>query len=110
MAGFFILIASGGGLPRKGVALIGAGSVGISAVLTILLGISFISSPPDGHVIVRTLWTWMQVAGLKITITFLLDPLSMVMIFVITFVGFLIHLYATEYMKEDEGYAGSLPT
>jgi NADH-quinone oxidoreductase subunit L len=109
LAGFFILIAVGAGLPRKGVALIGAGSVGISAILTILLAILFISSPPDCHAVVRTLWTWMQVAGLieglSVPIAFLLDPLSMVMIFVITFVGFLIHLYATEHMKDDDGYS-----
>ena len=105
LAGFFILIAVGAGFPRKGVALIGAGSVGISAVLTILLAILFISSPPAGHVVVRTLWTWMHVVGLSVPINFLLDPLSMVMIFVITFVGFFIHLYATEYMKDDDGYS-----
>lgn len=105
LVGFFILIAVGAGLPRRGVALIGAGSVGISAALTILLAILFVSSPPDGHVVVRTLWTWMQVAGLRVPITLLLDPLSMVMLFVITFVGFLIHLYATEYMKDDDGYS-----
>lgn len=104
LAGFFILIAFGGGLTRKLVALIGAGSVAISALLTIILGILFISSPPEGHVIVSTLWTWMEVAGLNIKVSFLLDPLSMVMIFVITFVGFLIHLYAAEYMKKDDGF------
>ena len=32
-------------------------------------------------------------------------PLSLVMIFVITFVGFLIHLYSAEFMQDDEGYS-----
>ena len=38
-------------------------------------------------------------------IGFYLDPLSLVMVLVVTFVGFLIHLYSAEFMIEDEGYS-----
>ena len=38
-------------------------------------------------------------------IGFYLDALSLVMMLVVTFVGFLIHLYSTEYMADDEGYS-----
>ena len=37
--------------------------------------------------------------------TFYLDALSLVMVLIITVVGFLIHLYSVEYMAEDEGYS-----
>lgn len=47
----------------------------------------------------------MDVEGIHSGITFFLDPLSLLMIFVITFVGFLIHLYSIEFMKEEEGYS-----
>src|ERR1700690_380229 len=104
-AGFCTLIAAGSNMPRKGIALIGAGSVGVSAVLAALVSISFISSPPTGHAYSQTLWTWMQVSELRSGVTFLLDPLSLVMMLVITFVGFLIHLYSVEYMKKEEGYS-----
>lgn len=104
-AGFCGLVLAGPRLPKQGVAVIGAGSVGVSAVMAMLLSISFIGSPPAGHAFSQTLWTWMDVSGLKSDISFALDPLSLIMILVITFVGFLIHLYSVEYMNEEEGYS-----
>ncbi len=41
---------------------------------------------------------------LDIDVGFLLDPLSCVMLFVVTFVGFLIHVYSVGYMAHEEGY------
>ena len=38
-------------------------------------------------------------------IAFYLDALSLVMVVVVTFVSFLIHLYSTEFMRGDEGYS-----
>jgi NADH-quinone oxidoreductase subunit L len=39
-----------------------------------------------------------------------LDQLSMIMMMVITGVGFLIHVFSVGYMKEDPGYPGTSPT
>ncbi len=47
----------------------------------------------------------MESGGFQPEIAFYLDPVSLIMLFVITFVGFLIHLYSVEYMRDDEGYA-----
>ena len=44
-------------------------------------------------------------AGFQPQIGFYLDALSLVMMLVVTFVGFLIHLYSAEFMMEDEGYS-----
>ncbi|MCL4552933.1 MAG: NADH-quinone oxidoreductase subunit L, partial [Candidatus Marsarchaeota archaeon] len=49
--------------------------------------------------------TWMQVEGFAPQIALYLDALSVVMILVVTVVGFLIHLYSAEYMIEEEGYS-----
>ncbi|MGD0891377.1 MAG: NADH-quinone oxidoreductase subunit L [Terracidiphilus sp.] len=48
---------------------------------------------------------WLNVGALHIDFSFVLDQLSMVMLLVVTGVGFLIHIYSVGYMKEDEGYA-----
>ena len=104
LAGFLVLAVAGSGLSQRGVAMIGAGSVGVSAVLASVVALSFIASPPPGRAYSQTLWTWMEIAGLKPEIAFYLDPLALVMVTVITVVGFLIHLYALEYMRGDEGY------
>ena len=102
LAGFLILALSP--LPKPGVAAIGVGSVGLSALLAAGVAFAFLTLPPAGYVFTQTLWTWMGVAGFTPKIELYLDALSLVMMVVITGVGFLIHLYASEYMEEDEGY------
>ena len=103
--GFLILAVVGKRLPRALAATFGVGSVGISALLTIGIGIQFISSPPPNYIFIQDLWGWLDVGGFSPHIAFHLDALSMVFIFVITFVGFLIHLYSSEFMLDDEGYS-----
>jgi NADH-quinone oxidoreductase subunit L len=51
----------------------------------------------------QTLYAW-TAGGLSIPVGFLLDRLSAVMLFVVTFVGFLIHVYSAGYMSHEEGY------
>jgi NADH-quinone oxidoreductase subunit L len=100
----FVALVSAGPVPKKAVALIGAGSVGISAAISILLGISFVASPPPYHHYLQTLWTWIDLGDFRPSVSFYLDSLSLVMILVVTVVGFFIHLYSTEFMSEEEGY------
>jgi len=104
-AGFLILALLGRRFSKSAIASIGAGSVGLSAALAVLIAISFITSPPQGHAFTQTLWTWMQFDGYAPSVSFVLDPLSLIMMLVITFVGFLIHLYSTEFMLDEEGYS-----
>jgi NADH-quinone oxidoreductase subunit L len=102
-AGALLLVLFGSRISRKLVSIIGVGSVGIAALLTLLLGFEFLSARPA--FIRQEVWQWFEVAGFNPSIAFHLDALSMVFIFVITFVGFLIHIYSTEYMAEDQDYA-----
>jgi NADH-quinone oxidoreductase subunit L len=103
--GFLILALRGSRLPRTAVAWIGVGSIGISAFAAILIAINFLSSPPEGNAITQVLWTWINVGGLTSLIAFRLDALSLVMMVVVAFVSFLIHLYSSEFMIDDEGYS-----
>jgi NADH-quinone oxidoreductase subunit L len=48
---------------------------------------------------------WINIPALQIDFSFVLDQLSIVMLLVITGVGFLIHVYSVGYMADDEGYA-----
>jgi NADH-quinone oxidoreductase subunit L len=92
-------------VPRGLVSVIGAGSVGLAAVVAGVLTRRFLASPPPGGAVTQTLWTWVSSGGFEARVAFTLDALSLVMIGVITGVGFLIHLYSTEYMGEDPSYA-----
>ncbi len=104
-SGFLILAAAGSRLPRKAVTVIGVGSTGISALAALAIAVNFLLSPPEGYSFHQLLWNWFTVAGFKATIAFHLDALSLVFTLVITGVGFLIHLYSSEFMWEDEGYS-----
>ena len=101
--GAFLLVTIGTKLSRPIVSMIGAGSIGLSALITIFIGLNFISSSTDSFH--QVLWKWIDVAGLNPSFAFHLDALSLVFIFVITFVGFLIHLYSIEFMADDEGFS-----
>ncbi len=100
-----LLILFGSSLPRRAVAALGVGSIGLSALVTGLIAVSFVTSPPAGHAYTQILWTWISVAGFQPQIGLYLDALSLVMILVVTFVGFLIHIYSAEFMLEDPGYS-----
>ena len=103
--GALILILAGTRLSRVLVSIIGAGSVGLAAIITILVGLDFLSGSTDVNFYRQVAWTWMNVSGFTIDFAFHLDALSLVFLFVITFVGFLIHVYSTEFMAEDEGFS-----
>lgn len=103
-AGFLILALFGSYMPKKGIAAVGVSSVGLSALVAILLGISFIGDAAAGETFRQTLWTWFQVGGYSPDIGLQLDSLSLTFMFVITFVGFLIHLFSSEFMAHEPGY------
>ena len=105
LASAFVLALFGSRFPRKLVPVFGVGSMGLSAIVTLLIASAFHSNPPAGGAFSQTLWTWMDVGGFRPQIGLYLDALSLVMVFVVTFVGFLIHLYSAEFMIEDEGYS-----
>jgi NADH-quinone oxidoreductase subunit L len=100
-----VLALIGSRLPHRVVAAIGVGSIAVSAAITGVVAAGFLTAPPAGNAYTEQLWTWMDVAGFDPGIAFYLDPLSLVMTIVITFVAFLIHLYSAEFMEGDEGYS-----
>ena len=100
-----VLALFGSRLSRRAAATLGVGSIGLSALVTIMVALDFWSSPPANNSYTQVLWTWINVAGFEPQIGFYLDALSLVMVLVVTFVGFLIHIYSAEFMIEDEGYS-----
>ncbi|HJU04628.1 MAG TPA: NADH-quinone oxidoreductase subunit L, partial [Nitrospiraceae bacterium] len=102
LAGSLLLILSANRLSRRMIAWIGVGSVGLSAALSLLVGIDFGEAGLQPYR--QMLWTWMNTGGFDAPIALYLDALSLTMTVVITFVGFLIHLYSAEFMSGDEDY------
>jgi len=104
-ASALILVLIGSRLSKRVAAAVGASSIGFSAVITILVAASFITSPPKANSYTQILWTWISVDGFRPQVGLYLDPLSLVMLLVVTFVGFLIHVYSAEFMIEDGDYS-----
>jgi len=101
---FLILMLFGGKFSRKVTGWIGAGAIGISALLTMVVGINLIHALPGLKSYTVIVWKWMHAGNLNADISFSMDSLSLVFCFVITFVGFLIHIYSVGFMAKDEGY------
>ena len=89
---------------KNAVTLAACGAVGASALLS-FRAIWQLSELPGGT-LTDTVFNapWIKAGDLTIAAGLVLDHLSAVMILIVTFVGFLIHVYSTAYMEHDEGY------
>src|SRR5689334_12052387 len=58
-----------------------------------------------GHVFNGTVYTWIATGGVHFDVGFLIDPLSSLMMLVVTFVSLMVHIYTIGYMRDDPGYA-----
>lgn len=88
-------------LTKEVVALAACGSVLVSFILSAVLFFQLLDEPTS---ITFTAFDWIATAGFSAPFSFLVDPLSILMMLIITGVGFLIHVYSTGYMYHDEGF------
>ncbi|MBD9629839.1 NADH-quinone oxidoreductase subunit L [Pseudomonas sp. PDM19] len=105
LVGFLLLSFSRGKWSENLSALVGVGSVGLAALSAFWAIWSFHSNPPEGGAYSLVLWQWMSVGDFKTNFTLYLDGLSVTMLGVVTGVGFLIHLFASWYMRGETGYS-----
>jgi len=76
-----------------------------SPFISFLLGIYFfLQLDSSDSVILYQAYRWLEIDGYVIHMGFMADRLSILMVLFVTFVGWLIHIYAAGYMKDDEGY------
>ena len=95
IAGFF-----GGRIGREGAHWVTSIGVGISTILSLYVLSGFIYG--ERETFNGTVYTWMVSDGLNMEIGFLVDKLTAVMISVVSFVSFCIHIYTIGYMADDE--------
>jgi NADH-quinone oxidoreductase subunit L len=88
-------------LPRMGVVAVSCGAVILSFLASVLAVSELIALPAGGRVLVDELFTWVGAGRFVSEASLLLDPLSAVMILVVTGVGALIHVYSIGYMDDD---------
>ncbi len=102
LAGFVVLGLFGRALPRAVISLVACGTVLAAFVLTVVNFSQLVNGTLDARDV--SLGTWVTSGTLQINFGLLFDPLSAVMLLVVTGVGFLIHVYSIGYMEDDPGY------
>ncbi|WP_042860466.1 NADH-quinone oxidoreductase subunit L [Dickeya sp. NCPPB 3274] len=107
LIGFLLLAFSRGRWSENVSATVGVGSIGLAALVTGGAVVDFLSQQQPGGVTFfsQHLWSWMTVGKFDIGVTLALDGLSLTMLSVVTGVGFFIHLFASWYMRGEEGYS-----
>ena len=95
-----ILLLLHGRLAPIMVALLGVGSMALAAILTFFIGLEFFAQ--GSIAFQQVLFNWLPIAGASLDFALHLDQLSMVMMGVITGVGWMIHWYAAAYMFGDK--------
>ncbi len=109
--GAFVNGVFGKRLGKKGVRLMALSAIGGSFLASLL---TFLMLPrgeaaEEGARLTWNAWHWFSITGrmqqaIPIDVSFAVDGLNATMMLVVTGVGFLIHLYSSEYMKKDESY------
>ncbi len=105
LAGFLALAVLGPRLSRRAVAAVGVGSVALATLVAVGVGAEFLAAGTAGRAYHQVLWRWMTLPGFEARIGLYVDALALLMTLVVTIVGLLIHVYAAEFMSEEEGYS-----
>ncbi len=105
LLGFLIIALSAKRLSEKITSVLACGVILLSFILSIIL-FTHLAGTTSGDPAIRvSLFNWISAGNFHSSISFLVDPLSSLMLLIITGVGFLIHVYATGYMHGDEGFS-----
>jgi NADH-quinone oxidoreductase subunit L len=103
LLGWLITGLFGKKLSKTAVSIVACGTIFISFVIA--LGVFFQLNGLSDKEHTLHLFDWINSGKFTSAISFLIDPLSVLFLLIITGIGFLIHVYSAGYMKEDEGLA-----
>jgi NADH-quinone oxidoreductase subunit L len=93
-----------GRLHKNLVSAIGCGSVLLSFIFGVKYFLQLLSMPENARFIENVAFTWIPSGQFHVNFGFLFDPLSAVMVLVVSGVSFIIHIYSIGYMRDDDGY------
>ncbi len=100
-----ILAVFGRKLPKKYVSYQACSAIFISFIISVISFIGLLQAGTANYPLFKSLFSWIRAGAFGADLSFQFDPLSAVMVLVVTGVGFLIHVYSVGYMAEDRGYA-----
>jgi NADH-quinone oxidoreductase subunit L len=83
---------------------VGIGSVSLAFLAVLELAREFAQLPASQVPWIKDYFIWITAGQFKVDFSLQIDQLTMVMLFVVTFVSLLVHIYSTGYMAHEEGY------
>jgi NADH-quinone oxidoreductase subunit L len=89
---------------KGAIGLIACAPVVIAFGLSLYAFFTLTGLEPEKRFLIDNLYRWIDLGSLKVDMAFMVDPLSAVMILVVTGIGGLIHIYATGYMHDDKAF------
>ena len=105
-SGFYRKVLGGDEHTERSISgVIASATVLVSAILSTLLFIRLLSMAPADRQIIETLFVWIPSGDFTVSFEVLFDTLSCVMALIVTWIGFLIHVYSIGYMHGDKAYA-----
>src|SRR5690554_286488 len=106
LIGFLIIGLGRNRLPHSLIGIIGSGVVILSFLLScaVFADVYQARQLGDSGSFTVPIFDWFQVGSLQVGLSFLIDPLSSIMLLIITGIGALIHVYSIGYMKKDLGF------
>jgi NADH-quinone oxidoreductase subunit L len=99
--GFLVNASFGRRLSKSVSGLVAVGAMVVSFLVALAAVIQLAGLPEESRAIVQTVYTWIASGDFRADLTLRVDPLSAVMILVVTGIGSLIHVYSTAYMHEE---------
>jgi NADH-quinone oxidoreductase subunit L len=101
LVGFMLNATFGRRLTKTAAGAIACGAMLVSFAVSVAGVARLVAREPESRVIAQRVFTWITSGDFSVGLTLRLDPLSSVMILVITGIGLLIHIYSTAYMHEE---------
>lgn len=91
-------------LNKSIVGIVGCTAIGLSFIVSFFVFIDLLKLAPEHRVFEKDYFTWIGSGAFEAIAGLQVDPLSVIMILVVSGVGFLIHVYSVGYMHDDDGF------
>lgn len=91
-------------LNKSIVGIVGCTAIGLSFIVSFFVFIDLLKLAPEHRVFEKDYFMWIGSGAFEAIAGLQVDPLSVIMILVVSGVGFLIHVYSVGYMHDDDGF------
>ena len=102
--GFAINLFFGRRMPKATVGFIACAAIGLSFLVSLLVFIDLLKLAPASRSVEKVLYSWILSGDFQANVGFLVDPLSIIMMMVVSGVSFIIHIYSHGYMHDDRDF------